>query len=108
MKDEPLHLAVQFSDPKHTEDLVLVEVLGGFGGGQVDPDRRFMEVEMPSSAIPLNEGGKLRLVLTSPEELRVASQKGWKALARLRGFKHMATLSHDKLGKELLPLLVVK
>ena len=104
-KGEQLHLAVQFADPRHPKDVVLFEVFGGFGGGRIDPDKRFVEMALGESAIPLRPGGQLRFVLTSPEELREASSKGWRALAKLKKHDLVEVLYADSTGKALRPLL---
>ncbi len=107
LKDEPLHLALLLQDPRRPKDLVLFEVIGKFGGGHIDPNKRFVEVAMSAnSAVVLPEGGELRLVLTSPEELRVAIDKGWPMLERLKS-RHdvVAVLYADALGKKLKPYL---
>jgi len=109
-KDEPLHLAVQYKDPKHPKDVFLFEVIGGFGGGHVDPDKRFLEVAMSATSdVTLPPGGQLRFVLTSPEELREANGRHWPVLKRLK-----ATLSKtlvavhyaDAKGKRLKSLIL--
>lgn len=109
-KDEPLHLAVEYKDPRHPKDVVLLEVIGGFGGGHVDPDKRFLEVAMSAtSAVKLPPGGQLRFVLTSPEELQEASGRHWPALERLKATlaKTLVAVHHaDAKGKILKSLLL--
>jgi hypothetical protein len=106
LKDEPLHLAVQLADPKHPTEIVLREVIGGFGGGHVDPDKQFLVVAVsPSTQIDLPPGGELRLVLTSPEELKEASTKNWPALQRLQKKTVVAVHHADKTGQALRALL---
>jgi hypothetical protein len=109
-KDEPLHLAVQFGDPRHPKDVLLLEVIGGFGGGQIDPDKRFLEVAMSaSSVVQLPPGGELRFVFTSPEELKEASKKNWPALKRLKAklAKSLVAVHHaDATGRALRALLL--
>jgi len=105
--DEPLHLAVWLRDPRRPQDVIVFEVLGNFGGGHIDPNKRFLEVAMPANAaVPLPEGGALRFVLTSPEELKVAIAKAWPAWERLRDrYEPMRILYADAHGKPWAALL---
>lgn len=109
-KDEPLHLAVEFRDPRHPKDILLFEVIGGFGGGHIDPNRRFLEVSMAAtSAVDMPPGGELRFVLTSPEELEEARHKNWPAFKRLKAnlAKTLVAVHHaDSTGKSLQALLL--
>jgi len=108
-KYEPLHLALQFTHPRHRRDICLFEVLGGFGDGQIDPKRKIFEMEFASNPnFPMPEERNLRLFLTSPEELREAVQKGWTSLLPLlRAAKagEVDVLFKDKVGASLLRLL---
>ena len=108
-KYEPLHLTIHFTHPKHRKDVCLLEVLGGFGDGRIDPKRSIFEVEFSSNPnFPMPDERNLRLFLTSPEELREAVRAGWGSLTQLRRAiraKQADVLFHDRVGKELLGLL---
>lgn len=110
LKDEPLHLAIRFDDPRRPKEIGLFEVIGDFGRGHIDPDRRFLEVTMASPAMAeLGPDVELRLVLTSPEELRTANDEGWPALAKLRKRLHGRRPLHTSdLGRTLEKLLKVR
>jgi hypothetical protein len=86
LKDEPLVLAVYYAPERNPEDVFLFEVIEGFGGGSVDPERTLFEVTYgPSSGFPMEAGQRLHLILTNPEEFRTAARDGWSLLGELKG-----------------------
>ncbi len=106
LKDGPLHLAIQLSDPRTKKDVILFEVIGGFGSGHIDPSKRFLKVGMATSKVPVAAGGELRFVLTSPEELQEAIAKNWKDVMWLKARLANARVHHeDAKGKRLLKAL---
>lgn len=108
-QDEPLHLAILFAPKQRTQNISLFEVLGGFGGGQVDPKKELFQVSFGSTAgLPLPAGRSLLLTLTSPPELRAAVHDDWKSLRPIRdalAHERARVVHSDKLGKTLLSLL---
>jgi hypothetical protein len=109
VKGEPLHLAMEFRDPKRPKDILLFEVIGGFGGGHVDPDKRFLEVAMANTAVELAPGGELRFLFTSPQELEAANDKNWPAFKRLKAnlAKTLVAVHYaDPTGEQLKKLLI--
>ncbi len=109
LKDEPLHLAIAFQPPRETQDIFLFEVVGNFAGGDINPGRELFEVTFaPSPGYDIPEGRNLHLVLTSPEELRVALQHHWSSAQEVsdavrRGDAEV--LHADDIGQELLERL---
>jgi len=106
-KDEPLHLAIQFEHARHKRDLCLFEVLGNFGSGSIHEDKKSFEVAFAAASVGsrLSSRDALRLVLTSPEELREALRAGWASLAPIKkAFADDAAtvLFSDSIGKRLL------
>ena len=109
LQDEPLHLAIAY-DPGHDpKDVFLFEVVGGFGGGAVNPDGNLFEVTYgTSSGFSSLNGEELHLVLTSPEELPVAVREQWPlALEVARAVRQgeFEVLYEDELGRKLLELV---
>jgi hypothetical protein len=90
----------------------LLEVIGGFGNGHVDPNRRLFEVAFGSTqSVPLSTGESLRLFLTSPEELEIAVQKKWTSLRPIREAivsGEGKVLFKDSIGSKLLNSLAGK
>jgi hypothetical protein len=85
LADEPLLLAIYFEPERDEGDIFLFEVVDGFGAGQVDEDGKLFEVSYGSTpSFPLPSGQRLRLVLTSPGELQVASRNHWPSLEEIR------------------------
>jgi hypothetical protein len=81
-----LRLAVYFA-PVHRakRDIFLFEVIDGFGGNSVDPDRRLFEFGYgPTPVFPMPDGTTLRMILTNPTELEEAVRNDWKGLEVLR------------------------
>src|SRR5450432_3630103 len=88
IKEEPLHLAVYYAPKRHPGDVFLLEVIGGFGGEHIDPEKKLFEFSYGStSGFPLPNSRNLRLVLTNPPEFREAVHANWRALVELREAK---------------------
>lgn len=109
LQDEPLHLAVVY-DPGHgSQDVFLFEVVGGFGGGAVNPDGNLFEVTYGmSSVVSGSNGEQLHLVLTSPEELPVAVREQWPLaveVARAIGQGEFEVLFEDEIGRQMLEIV---
>ena len=109
LTDEPLHLAVAY-DPGHdSQDVFLFEVVGGFAGGQVSPDRNLFEVTYgASSGFPSINGEQLHLILTSPEEVSVAIREQWPLaveVAHAIRTGNFEVLFEDETGARLLELV---
>lgn len=109
LHDEPLHLAIAYDPGNDSQDVFLFEVVGGFGGGSLNPERNFFEVTYgPSSGFSSLNGEQLHLILTSPEELPVAVREQWPlALEVARALRRgeFEVLYEDELGKQLLELV---
>jgi hypothetical protein len=108
-KEETLHLAVRYFPPRGAKHIHLFEVLGNFGGGSIAQDRKLFEVSFGTTpAFPLDRGTELRMVLTSPEEFKVAVRDEWTSLNRIRAAKRVHSaevLWADAVGKSLWRLL---
>jgi len=106
---EPLHLALLYEPTRDRGDIFVFEVIGGFGGGVVDPERELMEVSFGSSAtFPLEEGREVHLVLTSPEEFEKAVEEEWPMIQEVRESiknENYSVLSSDKKGEDFLERL---
>lgn len=109
LKDQPLHLAISYDPGRDSQDIFLFEVIGGFAGGEINPDGDFFETVFPStSTIPPAEGDKLHLVLTSPDELGVAVEQGWPLAVEIKSAVQRGDfqeLFHDETGARLLESL---
>jgi len=106
LKKERLRLAVYFAPPRRAKrDVFLFEVIDGFGGDIVDPDRRLFEFGYSSTpAFPLDPGTSLRMVLTNPTELDQAVRDDWKGIQELRAARQadQATVIYaDATGRRL-------
>lgn len=89
LTDEPLLLAIAYKPGREPQDIFLFEVIENFGGGVIDPDRELFEVIFNStSSFPLSQGQRVHLVLTNPEELKVATHEKWRLLEELRDAIH--------------------
>lgn len=108
-KEEPLHLAIYYAPKRHSGDVFLFEVMDGFGGDQVDPDKKLFEFSYGSTAgFPLPPSRNLRLILTNPTEFREAARANWKAVAELRDSRRRdvaQTIFADAVGRRLVELL---
>jgi hypothetical protein len=84
-KDEPLHLAIYYAPERQPQDVFLFEVLGNFGSNSIDPDRELSDVTFgPVAGLPIKPSQRLHLILTNPEECRVAFRENWALAAELR------------------------
>jgi hypothetical protein len=106
LKKDRLHLAIYFAPPKRAKrDIFLFEVIDGFGGDAVDPDKKLFEFGYGSTpAFPLSPGSNLRMVLTNPTELVRAVGNNWKGIQELRAARQagQATVVYaDAKGKKL-------
>ncbi|MGH7140734.1 MAG: hypothetical protein ACREHD_33800 [Pirellulales bacterium] len=109
LQDEPLHLALAY-DPGHNPgDVFLFEVVGGFAGGQPNPERNLFEVTYGNcSGFASTNGEQLHLVLTSPEELQVAVREHWPLaveVAEAIRQGNFELLFEDDEGSQLLDLI---
>lgn len=86
LRNEHLHLAVYYAPPKRPKrDIYLFEVIDGFGGGDIDPDKKLFAFAYGSTpGVSLPEGVSLRMVLTNPLELDRAIEENWKRVTELR------------------------
>src|SRR5579884_3647641 len=85
LEGEPLLLAVYYSPDRDPDDLFLLEVIENFGSNSIDADRELFEVSYePPVNSALRPGQHLRLVLTNPEEFRLALVQGWPLAEELR------------------------
>lgn len=101
-----LHLAVYFAPPKRPKrDVYLFEVIDGFGGGHVDPDRKLFRFAYGSTpGFPLPSGTSLQMVITNPNELDVAVHDNWKRIEEIRAARKIdkATVIYaDAIGRKL-------
>jgi hypothetical protein len=106
LKDEPLHLAIAYDPGRDEHDVFLFELLGNFGGNDVSPDAELFEASFEGSqSFPMKRGQRLHLVLSNPEELRVALERRWKLAEELRGAVKRGdyeVLYEDQVGREAL------
>ncbi len=85
IESEPLLLAIMFKPKRNPGDIFLFEVVENFGGGHIDEDRELFEVSFYGTpSFPLRKGQQLRLVLTNPQELEVASREHWPSFEEIR------------------------
>ena len=109
LRDEPLHLAIAYDPGRETGDVFLFELLGNFGGNEINDDAKFFEVTFDSSpSFALAKGQKLHLVLTNPPELRVALDQHWPTAEEVRHALRRGdfeVLHSDDVGREALELL---
>lgn len=106
---EPLVLAVHYRPDRDPQDIFLFEVISDLDDGEADPDREFFEVSFSATeAFPMEAGQRLHLVLTSPEELKVAIEQSWEGVQELRAAAaagRTEVLYHDDVGWELWELV---
>ena len=85
LRDEPLHLALTYEPGRDTPDIFLFELLGNFGGNDVNPDAKLFEVTIDSTpSLTMEPNQRLHLVLTNPEEFRVALEQRWPTAEEIR------------------------
>lgn len=83
--DLKLVYASWYAPDRDEGDLFLLEVFDGFGGNLVDPLKEFFEIANPDpSGFNLGTGRNLHLILTNPEEFRVAAEEDWPLLQEFR------------------------
>lgn len=83
IQDEPLQLALWFQPDRDKEAVFVFEVADNFGNNDVDPEKEFLEISFPpSSDLPFG-GHDIHLILTNPEELKIAHQERWKSLQEI-------------------------
>jgi len=96
---------VYFAPRRAKRDIFLFEVIDGFGGDAVDPERRLFEFAYGSTpAFPLRPGTNLRMILTNPTELEEALRDDWIGVGELRAARKAgrATVIYaDARGKRL-------
>ncbi len=109
LPDGPVHLALYYAPERDPTDVFVLEVLGNFGSGYVDEDKQFFEVAYPATpAFRMPAKSHLRLVLTSPKELRVALKEQWPDVQELRESirdGRSAVILADERGEDLLRAL---
>jgi hypothetical protein len=85
IKDEPLLLAVHYIPRRDKGDLFLFEIVDGFGGDSVDPERIIFEATYASTpGFEMERGQYLHLLLSNPLEFKTAVRQNWKAIKELR------------------------
>jgi hypothetical protein len=109
IRDEPLHLAMLYEPGRESPDLFLFEVLGNFGGNEISPEPQLFEVAFgPPLGLDLEPDRSLHLVLTNPEELRVALGQRWPSAEEIRDAVRRGDyeiLHADEIGQQALGLL---
>ena len=109
LRDEPLHLAVAFQRRDDPQGIYLFEVVGHFAAGEISPDSSLFEVTFtPSPMFPIPEGQHLHLLLTSPEEIRVALEQNWPSADEIRHAirdGNYKELFADSVGQQVLGLM---
>jgi hypothetical protein len=78
LQDEPLHLAVAYLPAaRDQQDIFLFEVVGG-ALTTISSDRNLFEATFTSTpGFRMGANERLHLVLTNPDELRLALEQGW-------------------------------
>lgn len=106
LEDEPLHLAISYSSPRDPQDVFLFEIASRFGHDEVDPGKELFETTFPAPAgFHLGTGQSLHLILTNPNEIRVALREGWELANEVRQAVRAGDyeiLFQDRVGAELL------
>jgi hypothetical protein len=78
LRDEPLKLALYYAPAREPQDIFLFEVIEGFGANGISPDHELFEVAYADrTGFPLEPGQHLHLILTNPNELKVAFENHW-------------------------------
>lgn len=105
-QDEPLHLALTFDPGKDDGDIYLLEIISNFGEDEPDPKKELFEIAFSSSeSLQLGANHKLHLLLTNPNEFRLACRENWdwiRALRRAIERDAYETLYADDTGKQLM------
>lgn len=106
LKDEPLHLALAYAPMRDQQDIFLFEVVSNVAAMVVNPDRELFETVFASTpGFAMNSNQRLHLLLTSPEEFRVAMEENWPSaqeiLAAVRA-DDFQVLCTDEIGKKVL------
>lgn len=84
LKDEPLLLAIYYRPRREAGDVFLFEVIEGFGSNSVNTEGDFFEATFAAtSGLDLEKDQRLHLILTNPEELKYAHQRGWPLMEEL-------------------------
>ena len=78
LQDEPLHLAVAYLPAtRDQQDIFLFEVVGG-PIATISPERNLFEATFSSTpGFRMDQDERLHLVLTNPDELRLALEQSW-------------------------------
>lgn len=109
IREEPLHLAMIYEPRRETPDLFLFELLGHFGGDEINDDRQLFEVTFgPALGLDLEAGQSLHLILTHPEEFRRAIEQHWPSAEEIREAVRRGDFEivySDEVGQEALGLL---
>src|SRR5947207_1117771 len=109
ISDEPLHLAMTYEPGRDSSDIFLFELAGNFGGNDISPSTQLFEVGFGSSlGLSLEPGQSLLLVLTNPEEFRVALEQHWPTAEEIRDAVRRGdfeVLHSDETGQQALSLL---
>ncbi len=109
LNDEPLLLAMIYDPGRESPDIFLFELLEHFGQDLIEPDRTLFEATYGTGlGLPLEPSQKLHLVLTHPEELRVALEQDWDTASEVRsavGRGDYEILFMDEKGERALELL---
>jgi hypothetical protein len=105
LKDEPLHLAVSYGPAREQQDIFLFEVIGGTES--INPEGDLFETTfLPASGFPMGPEQKLHLILTNPQELHEAIDKGWplakEIIQAVRSPVDHKVLFADRTGKDIL------
>jgi hypothetical protein len=76
--EEPLRLAIYLLPESEGSVIELVEIIDGFGRNGIADQPELLEVTQEGSIEPFSSSPRsLRLVLTNPEEVRVAFRDRW-------------------------------
>lgn len=94
---------------RDSPDLFLFELLGNFGGNEISEDPQLFEVAFgPALGLELEAGRKLRLILTHPEEFRLALKQHWSSAEEIRAAVRRGDfeiLHSDEIGQRALEVV---
>ncbi len=104
--DEPLHLAVSYLPPMRDQHhIFLFEVIGG-PAESINPERDLFEAVFETSpGFPMGPDEQLHLILTNPQELRIALREGWSLAGEVVGAIRAGdyrVLHWDEVGERIL------